>query len=620
MPASPVSGLLTTIPNQMRIDQHMEASPPRLRPGVTLVGPLEGSGYQTDQWLIQRDGRYILVSELLYRLAEACDGRRSTSDIASVLTASTEWLVTREDVDRLLDRLAPMGLVDSANGQETQPIVSDRMHRSALQVNLRTPILGPTAIDRIARRLRFLFLPPIVAAALAGVAFIHVWLYVLHGPTSSFEMVVARPGLFLLIFAGIVAAAAFHEFGHAAALRYGGGRAGRMGFGFYLALPAFYTDVSEGYRLPRRDRIRTDLGGPYFHLLLMLPIAGLHAATGQEFWNLLIVLIDVEVVRQLLPLGRLDGYWLLADLTGIPDPLSHLGVLLRRVRPGRDLASSRTPTLRPGIRRILVGYFGVVLVLIPAMVFFGITRAPRLVELAWMSILVRSRELAASISHLQLLPSLAGTVELLLLGLQVFGIGFVVYLLAWRPAFRLWNAADAQAVPVRRIVRSALLVAVGGALLGISTLLPWITVGALLPGARAGYTQPIGWLALLLGLGILAAVPSTVLARRITLRRGMALVVLALALLASAVAVGDILRIRRLVHSTLEATSIEMTGNPPADSETLAAEDTLAELGVTLSPGLGVWVAAVGGAIAGGGAMMSFLVPAGGVRRREDGA
>ena len=38
-----------------------------------------------------------------------------------------------------------------------------------------------------------------------------------------------------------------------------------MGTGLYLVWPAFYTDVTDSYRLGRAGRLRTDLGGLYFN-------------------------------------------------------------------------------------------------------------------------------------------------------------------------------------------------------------------------------------------------------------------------------------------------------------------------------------------------------------------
>ena len=90
-----------------------------------------------------------------------------------------------------------------------------------------------------------------------------------------------------------------------------------MGVGIYLVYPAFYTDVSDNYRLGRWGRVRTDLGGFYFNLIFVLGVMALYVATGYEFLLLIVMLINFEIIHQLLPFVRLDGYWVLADITGM---------------------------------------------------------------------------------------------------------------------------------------------------------------------------------------------------------------------------------------------------------------------------------------------------------------
>jgi putative peptide zinc metalloprotease protein len=83
--------------------------------------------------------------------------------------------------------------------------------------------------------------------------------------------------------------------------------------------PAFYTDVTDNYRLARWGKVRTDLGGFYFNMIFGIVMVGLYALTRQDFLLLVIMLIDIEILHQTLPIARLDGYWALADLTGMPD-------------------------------------------------------------------------------------------------------------------------------------------------------------------------------------------------------------------------------------------------------------------------------------------------------------
>ena len=69
----------------------------------------------------------------------------------------------------------------------------------------------------------------------------------------------------------VVIATALHEIGHATATRYGGAEPGVMGAGIYIVWPAFYTDVTDAYRLNRSGRLRIDLGGVYFNCVFVLP-------------------------------------------------------------------------------------------------------------------------------------------------------------------------------------------------------------------------------------------------------------------------------------------------------------------------------------------------------------
>jgi putative peptide zinc metalloprotease protein len=116
----------------------------------------------------------------------------------------------------------------------------------------------------------------------------------------------------------VVVSAALHELGHAAACAYGGAKPGGMGMGIYVVWPAFYTDVTDAYQLDRRGRLRTDLGGVYVNAMVVLVIAAVHAATHYEPLVLLMFLLQVQVLQQMLPFLRLDGYYVVSDLVGVP--------------------------------------------------------------------------------------------------------------------------------------------------------------------------------------------------------------------------------------------------------------------------------------------------------------
>ena len=130
----------------------------------------------------------------------------------------------------------------------------------------------------------------------------------------------------------------------------------------YLVWPAFYCDVTDAYRLGRAGRLRTDLGGIYFNLVFAVAAAACHFVTGVEAFLLVIMVQHVIVLQQLIPLLRFDGYYVLTDLTGVPDILSRIKPIFAR--------SSRAGRPRVGAEAVGAGVVTAYLVaLVPTLAF-----------------------------------------------------------------------------------------------------------------------------------------------------------------------------------------------------------------------------------------------------------
>ena len=232
-----------------------------------------------------------------------------------------------EHVVKIAEKLAEQGLL--AGTEENAP------ERSNPLLALRWKVLftDPKVTGRITAPFKWLFRPWIVLPALAGFAAV-LWFVLIHeGVAPATAQAFDKPELLLLILGLTVASAAFHEIGHAAACRYGGGRPGGMGAGIYVVWPAFYTDVTDAYRLPRGSRLRTDLGGIYFNAVVAVLALGVWLATGLDVLLLLIGLQMLEIVKNLSPVIRADGYHILSDATGVPDLYAHMGPTLKRLLP-----------------------------------------------------------------------------------------------------------------------------------------------------------------------------------------------------------------------------------------------------------------------------------------------
>ena len=394
---------------------HELTVPPTRAAGVEMIGALPGSGFAAAQFLVKRDGQFVQLTELLFRTLEAIDGRRGYEEIAAQVAERTDYALTGDQVAYLLrEKLLPLGLVAAANPGTGGPAP---VERSAFMVQAPFTLVGPRPIELITRVTRHLFAPPVVIALLAVVGVSQAWLFLVHGIGNGFLQVLYAPGLLFAVLGLVVVGALVHEFGHASGLRHGGRQARSIGAGLYLVYPAFFTDVTEGYTLARAARLRTDLGGIYFHLLFTLVLIALYQVTRWEFLLFTVLLIDIEALRQVLPFGRLDGYWILADLTGIPDPFSQMVPFLRGTAAGKRLGGGMVlPTLRPWVRRVFITYIALTLPAVVLFTLFLLARLPVLVGLVWDAIRLQASQLATAAVNLAF-----GTVVLAVLQIAVLG-------------------------------------------------------------------------------------------------------------------------------------------------------------------------------------------------------
>ncbi|GAC1358662.1 MAG: hypothetical protein NVSMB42_17860 [Herpetosiphon sp.] len=324
------------------------------------------------------------------------------------------------------------------------------MGRSPLAVNMRIRAVSPAIIQPITGILQYLFQPIILLAILGVSGAVHYWLYMVHGLATATKSALDTPGLMLLLLLIIVTSAAFHEFGHASALRYGGGKVGGMGAGFYLIYPAFYTDVTDSYRLGRWGRVRTDLGGFYFNLIFELGLLGIYLLTKQEFLLLSMLLLDLEIMHQSLPFVRLDGYWALADLTGIPDFFSQMIPFIRSIIPLPWLKDGRKlPNMKWWVKLVFVLYIVVTIPLLIFLLFVMIKSVPRVLATAWEAFGKQQVAFGQAWQATQVLGILAAGLQILLLALPVFGLLFALYALGKRALVALYTWS--KPTPARRL-------------------------------------------------------------------------------------------------------------------------------------------------------------------------
>ncbi|WP_431969348.1 hypothetical protein [Actinacidiphila sp. bgisy160] len=397
---------------------------PRLGAGLQLLGEYKGSGTTEPRYIVRRgDGQVVQLSRLLYLVARAIDGRRDTEAISHRVSGRFGREVSAENVHYLIEnKLQPLG-VTVPFGQEDDEVTGPTADLLLVLKGHRV-IFRERQVARIARSLAWLHRPLVVTAVLATAVAMEIWLFAVHGAMTPVLQVLEQPVLMLVVFALTVASLVFHEFGHASACRYGGARPGAIGCGIFLIWPSMYTDVTDVYRIGRGGRMRTDLGGVYFNVVFMLALAGGYFVTGQSFFLAAIYLAHFEIIEQLMPAVRLDGYYILGDLAGVPDLFGKIKPILRSMLPGRPVPPE-VSDLKRSARTIVTTWVLTMVPLLLAELGYVLWNLPRLLETSLRSLVEQLTGTGSAFAEGQFAAGTVGVVGSLMLIFPLAGAAYL---------------------------------------------------------------------------------------------------------------------------------------------------------------------------------------------------
>ncbi|WP_141651217.1 daptide biosynthesis intramembrane metalloprotease [Microbacterium sp. 3J1] len=302
-------------------------------PLTSDVRPLLASGVAFEQatdgaaWIAMVRGvPSSRVSRAVVDLLTAMDGETALRDLHLRFAASQ----STESFLQLVQRFRASGLL---GGETTLPPgrLSYRPPFTVQVATLRAPaIFG---------RLNDLLIPLPRRAVLATVGvLLCLGLLAAVPQTSDLMNVLARPiplpGLVALV-AALSLMTLLHESAHGLTLTRFGGRPRRAGFMLFYLSPAFFVDVTDGWRLPdRRQRVAIALAGPAVHAVIgaiaMLAALAVPQPVVRETLLLLALSCAAIVLVNLIPFVRFDGY--IALMSALDEP----NLRARSIRDGGD--------------------------------------------------------------------------------------------------------------------------------------------------------------------------------------------------------------------------------------------------------------------------------------------
>jgi len=191
-------------------------------------------------------------------------------------------------------------------------------------------------------------------------------LYPLFGHYPQFiQTIVNFEGFFLhhpeaviILYLLVLAVAGIHEFGHGLVCKHYGGSINRLGIMFYLGTFIFFCDTSSAWNFPRRSqRFLVALAGPLttFAILGIAFWAAGVSFTPSAFWASIWVCLSliclVILILNFNPFIRMDAYYMLMDLTSIPNLRSRSlnfikEKMLGRFMPRRQQEEALSPQVK----------------------------------------------------------------------------------------------------------------------------------------------------------------------------------------------------------------------------------------------------------------------------------
>ncbi len=311
--------------------------------------------------------KYLVLSSREFYLFELMDGSRSIKDIASEYFFHFGGLDLGA-IKKLLGRLREAGLVEF--------VPASRLRVAAGRSSNPVSKFIKKLLDRLEYRIddadgwvtRFYEKGGYVLVSKYAMLFYVVLSAMGLFAFGRFEGIGKFPyGLFVehpfLSAGGVILSfypiAAVHELFHALACK----RCGRKVYAFGITLwdgfyPSFYTDVSDIFMSPRRQRIYVSIAGPIsttaLAALLLFPVAAHPEASWAEplyqmgRLYLLVALISFYPFQFI----KMDGYYLLSDLLGFPGLRDRTFAFIRKLPEHVSAGKSFTRT-----ELIMAAYF-----------------------------------------------------------------------------------------------------------------------------------------------------------------------------------------------------------------------------------------------------------------------
>jgi putative peptide zinc metalloprotease protein len=310
-----------------------------LKPRLRGHAEIHRHHYRGDLWYVLQDhasGRFQRFTPAAYQIIGLMDGKRTVQEIwDTVRDRLGEEAPTQEEVIRLLSQLHAVDALQADVVPDTSELLKrfEKRRFGKWKQNLRSPLFMRFPLidpERILTRYRWLARPFFSWAGAILWLIVVAWAVFqvgVHWPelTENITDRILAPKNLLILWLTFPFIKAFHEFGHAFAVKVKGGEVHEMGIMLLVFTPIPYVDASAASAFrERRERVIVGAAGMMVEVFI--------AALALFVWiniepgpirSLAYNVIFIAGVSSILfngnPLLRYDAYYILTDLLETPN-------------------------------------------------------------------------------------------------------------------------------------------------------------------------------------------------------------------------------------------------------------------------------------------------------------
>jgi putative peptide zinc metalloprotease protein len=320
------------------------------------------SSTQEDQYLLCCNEQYYEANLSVVELVKELQEHLTEEEAIAAYVVRKEGVYSSEQVQQIISKFIT-------------PVFSSKEKKRTFLYE--KELFSAAVIGRFSNAFRFLFNNIYMLGVLAFAVALNAYFFLTTKDLLHFNNEV---NIYMIagLFVFMIASSFFHELGHATACKYFGVGHGGVGFGLYLNFPVLYTDVTEAWKLTRKQRFVVNIAGIYFQSYWLIFLLVVFLLTGNDIVRYLILIMNLGFLMTLNPFFKFDGYWIASDLLGVPNlrarSLELLGYWYKRIR---NIPVTKVPYLlqiRPVEKYGLLTYSIVVNLFMGSYFFYVIPR------------------------------------------------------------------------------------------------------------------------------------------------------------------------------------------------------------------------------------------------------